>query len=313
MKQTIVILLLLVAVQVNAITLNLKKVVKVTNEMVMVKHLVDSFEGYAEDYSEIEYIVIDTLPFEQRMANLASRDIQEKIIAQYPQIDVRIPSSIVAVRWAETKLDAEELKAEAEAFLRIGYDLSDEAVITFQNIPSVTVPDNKIRLSFETARTPDNSKYTKVICRAENNQNFVHIFSFNVQIEDFQTVYKAKRSIKKDEVIDLNDFTQVQARVNPVNMLISEISITDNLIAKRFITKDAILQKSDVAPLPDVKTNEDVTVVVQTNSMQMSYQALSKVNGWLGDRVMVQNPDSKKIFYAEVIDKNKVKIDLEDK
>ena len=192
------------------------------------------------------------------------------------------------------------------------YNLSPAATMTFQNVPSIVIPAENIILSFETSRSTANTQYTKLTGKIEYKRNIVSVFSLNVKIEDTQTVYQANRSIKKGEQICLSDLTQTEAKINPINILLTDLDDTDHYIANNFISKGSYLRNTDIVSTPDIKSNDTVTVLVQTKSMLMSYQAISRGNGWLGDRIMLQNPDSKQIFYAEVIDKNKVKINLED-
>jgi len=303
---------LLLVLHLNANTITLKKVANITNEIVMVSDLTESFKGNQADFEDIKNIVVSVLPFEKRMINIPANLVLQKINAQYPKLNIKIPSTVVAVRWNELKLNEEIVKKEIGSFLIREFNLSNEAKFTFQKVPVITIPNENVQLSFEIARSTIITQYTKVSGKVEYGRNLLGVFSVDVRIEDNRKVYQANRSIKKSEVINLDDFTIVQVNVNPINLLKAELSSEDTYIAKNFISKGSFLKTTDIEPIPDIKSNNTVTVLVQTNSMLLTYQAISKTNGRLGDKIMLQNPDSKKIFYAEVIDKNKVHINLED-
>ena len=296
----------------NANTLNMKRTASITREVVMVADLMESFQGNDEDLDTIKNIVIEILPFEKRMINIPSNLVSEKIKYQFPNITLSIPSSICAVRWEEKKLSEAVLRKEAEEFIKHEFSLSPDATMDFQKFPSVVIPNENVLLSFEIARSQGNTQYTRLAGKIEYKRNVVSLFSVWVKIEDTQKVYQANRSIKKGDKISLNDFTETISKINPINALLTNLDENISFIARNFISKGSFLKSSDIVSIPAVKSNDKVTVLVETNTMQMSYQAISKTDGWLGDKIMVQNPDSKQIFYAEVIDINKVKINLED-
>jgi flagella basal body P-ring formation protein FlgA len=295
----------------NALTLQLKRVAKINNENIRVIDIVESYSGNDDDFLKIKAITVDTLPFEKRMLNIPSSLVLTKIKQQHPNLEVSIPNTVTAIRWEELLLNEETIKTAAKAYLQKEYSLSNNAEITYANMPRVVIPHERVNISFEVNRSTESSNYLRLVGTVKHNNKIVNMFNLLAQVEIEQLAYQANRSIKKGETLSPLDFTEITVTVNPIRDTIYGVS-TGDLVAKKFISKGSILKNTDIITAPFVQINETVNVIVQSPSVQLSYQALSRANGWLGDRVMLQNPDSKQIFYAKVVDKNKVLINLED-
>jgi flagella basal body P-ring formation protein FlgA len=306
----------------NALSLQLKRVANIHSENIKVTDLVESYSGEQADYLKIKDIVVYVLPFEKRMINIQSNIVTRAIKQHQPTLEVIIPSTITAVRWEKKTLNEEVIKQEAQAFLEKEYSLSPKAKISFMNVPRVIVPNENVTLSYEVNRATENTNYLRLVgtvCLHTDKpissgelRSPLSTFSLLVKIEDEQWVYQASRSIKKGETINPNDFLKVSVFINPVNVLLAELKYDDDLLANNFISKGSYLKKTDIISTPLVQINDLVTVLIKSGAVQLNYQAISRANGWTGDKIMLQNPDSKQMFYAEVIDKNKVLINLED-
>lgn len=304
--------MLLFSIQLNALTLQLKRVVKINEEIITVNDLVESWDGKHTDYLKIQKIVIDELPYERRIMNIQSNFVTQRIKLFNPEVEVNIPSTITAVRWNEVNLNNETIKREAVNFLTQYYSLSDNSSISFMNMPRVSIPSENITLSFSKNRTTENTNYIRLDGKVFYKGELINVFNLLAKVEEVKLVYQANRSIRKGQKIVLNDFIKVSIPANPNNAYLHDFDDSKDFIANNFISKGSYLKNTDIVSPPFVQRNDLVTVLIQSVSMQLSYQAISRANGWLGDRIMLQNPDSKQTFYAEVIDKNKVLINLED-
>ena len=308
----LLLIMLLFSIQLNALTLQLKRVVKINEEIITVNDLVESWDGKHTDYLKIQKIVIDELPYERRIMNIQSNFVTQRIKLFNPEVEVNIPSTITAVRWNEVNLNNETIKREAVNFLTQYYSLSDNSSISFMNMPRVSIPSENITLSFSKNRTTENTNYIRLDGKVFYKGELINVFNLLAKVEEVKLVYQANRSIRKGQKIVLNDFIKVSIPANPNNAYLHDFDDSKDFIANNFISKGSYLKNTDIVSPPFVQRNDLVTVLIQSVSMQLSYQAISRANGWLGDRIMLQNPDSKQTFYAEVIDKNKVLINLED-
>jgi flagella basal body P-ring formation protein FlgA len=283
----------------------------ISNEEIRLKDLVESYEGCSSDLLKIQNIVIERLPYQRRMMNIQSNNIVQKVRLYSPCVTVNIPSVIVSVRWAEVTLDNERLQREASEFLTRHYNLGDSAEISFMNVPRVTIPSENVILSFEMSRTTENTNFIRLDGRIFHEGEIINSFNLTTRVQERRYVLQANRSIRRGQAISPNDFIRVSIAVNPNNAFVMNLD-NDDLIANNFISKGSYLRNSDIVGSPFVQANDLVTVLIQSAAMQLSYQAVSRANGWLGDRIMLQNPDSRQTFYAQVVDRNTVLINLED-
>jgi flagella basal body P-ring formation protein FlgA len=300
----------------HALSLKLKNVAKINNEVIKVSDLVERYDGKDSDYALVKNIVIDRLPYEKRMLNIKSNDIHSKIVSQVKEIPLTVSKNLVAVRWEELQLSRERISRDATNFLRDLYSLSPEAEIDFQNMPRLAVPSENVTLSFEKNRFVANSNVVRIDGKVAHQGKTTQVFHLLVKISENRNVYQANRSIKKGEPICVSDFSVVSANVNPVGIITTLQSLetlqAGGHIANGFIAKGSILKSSDIVSAPLIRRNETVTVLVQGSNMRLSYDAISRADGWKGQRIMLQNPESKQNFHAVVYDRNKVIINLED-
>jgi flagella basal body P-ring formation protein FlgA len=311
--RTVMCLIVLIASfsQVNALTIQMKKVANINHEEIRLIDLIESWEGEHTDLLKIQNILIERLPYQKRMLNIPSNSVIQKIKLHNPDVEVNIPMTISAVRWSELTLSTDRIRSEAEQFLSKYYTLSEDSEIAFMNTPRVTIPTEDVFLLFDMSRTTENTSFIRLDARVLYNGETVNVFNLTARVQERQYLLSANRSIRKGQKISLSDFTKVSVSTNPNNAFLTHLDDEDELIANNFISKGSYLRNTDVVGKPFVNANDLVTVLINSKAMQMTYQAVSRANGWLGDRIMLTNPDSRQTFFAEVIDKNIVLINLE--
>ncbi|MCL2063031.1 MAG: flagellar basal body P-ring formation chaperone FlgA [Candidatus Cloacimonetes bacterium] len=309
---TIFILFVFTLCNLYSLSLQLKRVATINDETIRVYDLIESWEGEPADLLKIQNILVAELPYQRRMMNIPSNTVARKIRLQYPDIELSIPSIITAVRWEDVILGENRIKLEAESYLRDYFTLSNNAEISFNNLPRINIPSDLVELSFEMSRTTENTNYIRLDGRAILNGQTINVFNVLARVQDQQFVYQANKTIRKGQKISSNDFEKVMVAVNLNNSFLAEIDENDDIIANNLISRGSYLRTTDVVNAPYVERNGLVSVLIRGTSMQLNYEAISRADGWLGDRIMLQNPDSRQTFYAVVVDKNKVLISLED-
>jgi len=288
------------------LNIKLKNVYKTSKEQIKLSDIVASHEGDDAIYQQIQNTVIDNLPYAQRLKNLTSKEVTQKLKSAHPRVSVSIPDNIVAIRWEETFLHSDTIHREAKAFLMRHLSLSKDAEVTLANTPKIPVPNQNVKLTFEENRYSQGSSMVRLDGKVYSQNKLIYVFNVQAKVSEQREVYQAKRSIKKGELVSPEDFLAVRQAINPSGIYLTSLDTTDEYIANNFIGKGALLKKTDITTSPEVRKNDLVTVVVQSDTMQLNYQAISKGNGWLGDRITLQNPESKQDFSAEVIEKNTV-------
>ena len=307
----ILIIVIFTVYELNSLTLILKRVALINNPIIKIADLVDRYDGEISDYQNIENIIIAELPYQNRMMNISSMAVMNKIKLLNPNLDITISSTITAVRWEERNLSRDRIEKEATDFLTMYYSLSPEAEITYTSIPTINIPSENVILSYEMSRTTQNTNYVRLDIKVLYEGNIINVFNVLARVQEQIYVLQANRSIRKGQQIENKDFIRVLITANPNNSFISVINENDDLVANNFISNGSYLRNKDIIDAPYIQRNSMVTVFIRSSSMNLSYEALSRTDGWLGDRIMLQNPDSMQNFYAVVIDKNKVLINLE--
>ena len=294
------------------LSIKLKRTALISDEKIAVSDLLELWEGELDDLLKIKNIIIDILPYQKRMINISSSKVLNKIKSHHPDLKIMISDIITAVRWEEYLLKEDLIKKEAVEFLKGYYPLSENAEFTFTNVPKIHIPSDDIILSFKHNRTTENTNFIRLDGFVYFDGEIINVFNILCKIQDKQYVFQANKSIRKGQKISSSDFLKVMVAISPNSSYIMEIDESTETVANNFIPKGAYLKNSDVKTAPHVYRNDLVNVLIRSTSMFLSYEAIARTDGWIGDRIMLQNPDSKKDFYALVIDKNKVLISLED-
>jgi len=295
-----------------SLTITMKKVAKINQEEILLIDLVESFQDENESFEKIQNLIIATLPYQNRMMNIASQEVLNIIKLSQPNFQVSIPNMITAVRWEELTLKLERIQIEAKEYINNSFHLPTQVEINFINTPKVSIPSEDVLLVFSINPALTQPSHTRLDASVFYGNKKVNTFSLNVKIEAEIAVLQAKRSIKKGEQIDKQDFRIITLKTNPINVFVDVLEDDVELIANNFIGQGAYLKRTDLLTKPPVKINSLVNVVVKSNTISLTQTALSRNNGWIGDLIWLQNIDSKQNFQAVVIDYNKVLINLED-
>jgi flagella basal body P-ring formation protein FlgA len=72
-----------------------------------------------------------------------------------------------------------------------------------------------------------------------------------------------------------------------------------------------ILEDGAIQPVPLVQKGMEVTVLARGNGVEISLRGIAKKDGWLGDRIVLANPVSKKEFKGRVTGKSCVEVAIE--
>jgi len=288
-----------------ALNLKLKNLYMTKKEQIRLSDIVASYDDDIA-YQQIQNTVIDNLPYTQRMKNITSKEVTQKLKSAHPRVSVSITDNIVALRWEENFLDNDTIQREVKSFLMRHLSLGRDAEVTLANTPKIPVPNQNVKLTFEENKYSQGSNTVRLDGKVYSANKLIYVFNVQAKVSEQREVYQAKRSIKKGELVNPEDFLPVKQSINPSGAFLLSLDNENEYIANNFIGKGAILKKTDITTSPEVRKNDLVTVLVQSDTMQLSYQAISKGNGWLGDRVTMHNPESKQDFSAEVIEKNTV-------
>jgi len=132
-----------------------------------------------------------------------------------------------------------------------------------------------------------------------------------VSVKVFEKVLISTNSVTKK-----NRITQYEFALKDVTYLIGrEIFFTDAQIieryrASKYISKGEIITASDLEQIPIIKENQLVQVRAKYNGILAEYEGISKQEGNLQEIIEIQNPKSKAIFLAKIVNAQQVEVVL---
>jgi flagella basal body P-ring formation protein FlgA len=130
-------------------------------------------------------------------------------------------------------------------------------------------------------------------------------------IEMMVDVVVAKKPLRRHKALTEDDL--VIQKMDLADLPGNAVTDLQTVLGKR--TRRAIGSKTvlraDLIELPPIIQRGDVVVVIaESNGLRITTLAKAKRKGRLGERIPVENFDSKKILYAQVVDARTVKIEF---
>jgi len=151
-----------------------------------------------------------------------------------------------------------------------------------------------------------NYAYLPVLLTEKNNNSNNSLITLKLKL--FQYVLQSNRPIEKKENLNKNSFTIVEKEVSGLRFEPIDVSADlQNSRAKFRIKENAILQKSMIENIPDVKVGDRVAALFTNNSVNISFPVTARSSGESGSIIKVKR-DDKKIFKALVMNNTTVKI-----
>ncbi len=140
------------------------------------------------------------------------------------------------------------------------------------------------------------------------NDNYEKKSSVTLKIKLYKEVLVAAKDIKAGEEIHESDFVKQLKNISRSrSKVISDESLLVYKKAKRNIHKGDLLSINMLRDIPLVKRGDMVNAFLEMGTVVVSFRASSRGIGSKGDRIRIER-DDKRIFIAEVVDKNNVKI-----
>lgn len=204
----------------------------------------------------------------------------------------------------------EEIKTSIQE--QIKGNLQGDVTINIGVLPfkNVSVPDGKVRVVAEI-----NSKYfsTNMLARINIYVNGESVKTFGVPIsfEVRDYVWVAKDQIQRGKAFnpknvalekkDISSFMENAARQN--------FDIGASLAGKTYKVGDIIDQRY-IEKTPDVLRNSQVSVILQSDSVTITFDGEALENGKIGDFIRVKSKRYNKFYTAKVVSENVVIINI---
>ena len=131
----------------------------------------------------------------------------------------------------------------------------------------------------------------------------------STKIEVLSEVLLTNKPLGKDQPITLSDI--VRKKMN-LSRTPSDVIMDVNQVVGRRTTRAvaaySILRKDQVESPPLVRKGDIVQVMAESRGLKVTTQGMAKENGTQGERIRVVNLRSKKTVYAQIVDRQTVRV-----
>ncbi len=125
-------------------------------------------------------------------------------------------------------------------------------------------------------------------------------------------VYVPARNIEKGEIITSEMLKTIKIRMNRVKpvFVVDDEKLLDKE-AKKYLKEGKLVNERDVGAKILIKKNDVITMVYQTDNMQITAKAQARQDGSKGEKIEIENTKSKKVLYGIVLDADTVIVDAQ--
>ena len=183
-----------------------------------------------------------------------------------------------------------------------------EYLITLATLP-VAAPTayDSVRVEMIGDSQPFGNCWFKVYFFA--NGSAVDNATLNAQVHWYQEALVTTRNIARGEALTADMFTVMRREINSLNdPFLSAIDEIDGKEAIRSLPQGKTLTYSMIKPEEVIKRGDQVTIMFQSGSVQITATGEARQGGSRGESIKVRNLSTNKIITAEVQDEQLVKI-----
>jgi flagella basal body P-ring formation protein FlgA len=121
-------------------------------------------------------------------------------------------------------------------------------------------------------------------------------------------VYQATRDISRHSLINEADFQLIETELTSGKEFLGKIP--QDIRSTKLIQKGRILETNSIQSVPLATKGNFVNVIVAGGNVAIKMTGIAGKDGWLGDRITIHNPTSKKVFQGRVIGPNLVEVNF---
>ena len=254
------------------------------------------------------------LPGKSRQLNenyILLRLKQEKIDLSKVRLDV--PKEIKVTR-ACIEISKEDIKKAVTDYLQANmpWDRDEAKIRNIRVTDTVILPKGKVTYSVEPLKNTDFKGSVPLPIHFKVDGQFQKRILVTADIDVMAEVVVAVRPLRRHRKITEDD---IEIRLKNLAQLPSNIILDpDEVLGKRAksnISPNQVLRPDLIEFPPLVKRGDVVVIVAESNGLRIT--ALGTVEereGRRGERIRIENIDSKKTLYARVVDSKTVQVDF---
>ena len=315
MKMSYIIFLLLIVSQL-IFGINIKRLVRVTDEKVYLSDVV-SFDNESDRKKAMDIQVTyspkageeKTLSGIYLKAKLMQLNIDEKEYRKIPEV-------IIILREYQV-IQKSEIKKEILKLLKTKYNL--EKIIyelDFNMENKINLPLGNKEIIFDNTRlNGTNLGNINFTIEIKVNNNIEKRIFVKIKIGEKIKKMILNRDVTRDELFSKDMVDYIDSVIYQKNNLrlqnIIDIKELENKVFKRNMKKGSEIKTTDFVREKLFKRNDDVILFIENKGIVIKSMGKALENGYKGENVKVMNKKSRKIIIGEVTDDGSVKINLE--
>jgi flagella basal body P-ring formation protein FlgA len=131
----------------------------------------------------------------------------------------------------------------------------------------------------------------------------------NLKIKIFDKVVVCTRNISREEVISFSDLALGKREISKINGIpLTNIEEAIGKVVKNRIKAQTVITKEMMQNPIIIRRRSIVNIILPFNNLHIATKGIAKKDGRKGEYILVQNIDTKKELYGEVIAPRTVKI-----
>ena len=260
-------------------------------------------------------VVIGRAPLPGKTREIDS-DLVERRLKQNQidpdQLDLNVPGKVVVER-SSTEITPEKIKSLVSDYItkNLINNLPDARIKEIQVFETLILPGGHITYTVKPSGNSDMMGKIPFTVSFDVNGKFYKRVWATATVEIFTNVVVTRKPLGRHKPITEDD---IQLQRMDLAKLSSDV-ITDPAVVLGQRTRRAIgsqtVLRSNLVEFPPVLNRGDVVVIIaETGGLKVTALGQAKKKGRLGERIPVINFDSKKVFFARVLDGNTVQVDL---
>lgn len=180
--------------------------------------------------------------------------------------------------------------------------VADWRIVQIKLPPARLIPPVFDNYRLDTGHSSANGKTLTIVINFYKEGRFFKQLYTIVKLELFADLVVATAPIKRGSVITPDKLTISRKEIGlPVDDFCTEIAQVTGQLAKRNIIPGRLLLKSEVAPVPEIRSGEIVTIVAESGNVRVTARGIAKSDGSLGQTIPVVSLRSNKKIFARVL------------
>jgi flagellar basal body P-ring formation protein FlgA len=206
-------------------------------------------------------------------------------------------------------------KSKLESFLKdyvvkIGAYNREHVIFEFNNLPDkIEFQEDGIQMNVSEGSLNYMKGNITIPLEFSIDSKIIKRKYFSLKVRTFDSIYVARKYLKQNELISLDDLDIVWMETTYMNSqeVINFTSCSGKRIIK-FFNKGQPLLLNFIDNLPIIEKGKDVRIMVKVNNIVIYSRGIARQDGKIGDKILVENSTSGSVIKAIVRDANVVEL-----